>query len=140
MENRMRELERQLGRKTFELEILKEVLHWLRPRKGTLLMGSFQPKVFRCALVASTLGVAPCTVYGRLGGSTKPRGRYAKHDDSQLLPASGRSPRSGPSKATAASRRSSIDSCVRRACADQSQVGLSRLGGAAAAAALYRAA
>ena len=38
------------------------------------------------SLIASTLGVARSTVYARLAGSTRPRGRYDKAGDAQLLP------------------------------------------------------
>lgn len=38
------------------------------------------------SLVADTLGVTRSTVYARLAGSTKPRGRYTKAEDTQLLP------------------------------------------------------
>lgn len=47
MENRIHELERQLGRKTLEVEILKEALHRSRPKKATLLMRSPLPEDFR---------------------------------------------------------------------------------------------
>ncbi len=40
MEDRIRELERQLGRKTLEVEILKEALDKSRARKPTLLVQS----------------------------------------------------------------------------------------------------
>lgn len=40
MEDRIRELERQLGRKTLEVEILKEALDRSRIKKPTLLMQS----------------------------------------------------------------------------------------------------
>ena len=40
MENRIRELERQLGRKTLEVEILKEALDRSRVKKPTLLVKS----------------------------------------------------------------------------------------------------
>ena len=40
MGQRIRELERQLGRKTMEVEILKEALDKVRPKKPTLLMRS----------------------------------------------------------------------------------------------------
>jgi transposase len=40
LEERMRELERQLGRKTLEVEILKEALAKLRAKKPTLLATS----------------------------------------------------------------------------------------------------
>ena len=40
MEDRIRELERQLGRKTLEVEILKEALDKARPKKPAWLMRS----------------------------------------------------------------------------------------------------
>lgn len=40
MEQRIRELERQLGRKTMEVEILKEALDKARPKKPNYLMRS----------------------------------------------------------------------------------------------------
>ncbi len=43
MEGRIRELERQLGRKTMEVEILKEALDKARPKKPMWLVSS-QPK------------------------------------------------------------------------------------------------
>jgi transposase len=42
MENRIRELERQLGRKTMEAEILREALDRSRAKKPTLLAGSLK--------------------------------------------------------------------------------------------------
>ena len=43
MENRIRELERQLGRKTMEVEILKEALDKSRAKKPSLLAQSLKP-------------------------------------------------------------------------------------------------
>lgn len=43
METRIRELERQLGRKTLEVEILKEALGKSRSKKPTLLAQSLKP-------------------------------------------------------------------------------------------------
>ncbi len=43
MEVRVRELERQLGRKTLEVEILKEALDKSRSKKPTLLARSLKP-------------------------------------------------------------------------------------------------
>jgi transposase len=40
MEDRIRELERQLGRKTLEVEILKDALDKARPKKPTWLAPS----------------------------------------------------------------------------------------------------
>lgn len=42
MEDRIRELERQLGRKTFEVEILKEALEKSRSKKQILLAQSLK--------------------------------------------------------------------------------------------------
>ena len=42
-----RELERQLGRKTLEVEILKEALERSRPKKASLLMHSPLPETIR---------------------------------------------------------------------------------------------
>ena len=42
MEDRIRELERQLGRKTLEAEILREALDRSRAKKPTLLAGSLK--------------------------------------------------------------------------------------------------
>ena len=47
MENRIRELERQLGRKTMEVEILKEALDKSRSKKPTLLARSSLKDDFR---------------------------------------------------------------------------------------------
>jgi transposase len=47
METRIRELERQLGRKTLEVEILKEALERSRPKKASLLMHSPLPGTIR---------------------------------------------------------------------------------------------
>lgn len=44
MEARVRELERQLGRKTLEVEILKEALDKSRSKKPTLLAQSLKPR------------------------------------------------------------------------------------------------
>lgn len=43
LEARVRELERQLGRKTLEVEILKEALDRSRVKKSSLLMASPPP-------------------------------------------------------------------------------------------------
>jgi transposase len=47
MEDRIRELERQLGRKTLEAEILREALDKSRSKKQTLLARSPRPDDFR---------------------------------------------------------------------------------------------
>jgi transposase len=47
LEERVRELERQLGRKTLEVEILKEALERARAKKPVLLSSSAPPDVSR---------------------------------------------------------------------------------------------
>ncbi len=47
MEDRIRELKRQLGRKTLEVEILKEALEKSRTKKPTLLAQSPMKDAFR---------------------------------------------------------------------------------------------
>jgi transposase len=47
LEERVRELERQLGRKTLEVEILKEALERARAKKPVLLSSSAPPDASR---------------------------------------------------------------------------------------------
>ena len=47
LEDRVRELERQLGRKTLEVEILKEALERTRAKKPILLSSSARPDASR---------------------------------------------------------------------------------------------
>jgi hypothetical protein len=90
MESRIRELERQLGRETLEVEILKEALDRSRLKKRPCSCARNRRKVSGEPggehARRSTLGVARSTVYERLTGSITTRGRYTKADDGQLLP------------------------------------------------------
>ena len=87
MEDRIRELERQLGRKTLELEILKEALDKSRAKKPTLLAQSPLKDGSPMTAVAETLGVSRSNLHDRLSGRTKPRRRYHKaQDDGEVLP------------------------------------------------------
>ena len=47
MEDRIRELERQLGRRTLEAEVLREALDKSRAKKPTLLAGSHRKDGFQ---------------------------------------------------------------------------------------------
>jgi transposase len=47
LERRVRDLERMLGRKTLEAEILKEALELASPKKPTLRLSSFDKDVSR---------------------------------------------------------------------------------------------
>ncbi len=86
MEDRIRELERQLGRKTLELEILKEALDKSRAKKPTLLAQSPLKDGSPMTAVAETLGVSRSNLHDRLSGRTKPRRRYHKAQDAAVLP------------------------------------------------------
>ncbi len=59
MEDRIRELERQLGRKTLEAESLREALDRSRAKKPTLLAGSLKTDGSRCGEVQSDARVRP---------------------------------------------------------------------------------
>ena len=58
LEERVRELERLLGRKTMEVEILKEALDLARAKKPTLLSHSPHPGDIRLKTISQALGVA----------------------------------------------------------------------------------
>jgi transposase-like protein len=58
MEERIRELERQLGRKTLAVEILKEALYKSRSKKQILLSRLFAEGRYAMKTIAETLGVA----------------------------------------------------------------------------------
>lgn len=85
METRIGELERQLGRKTLEVEILKEELERSRPKKCELAHALTAAGEYPVNLIASTLGVGRSTVYDRPTGSTRTRGPYSKAQDADLL-------------------------------------------------------
>ena len=86
LEARVRELERLLGRKTLEVEVLKEALAAAREKSP---LGSCRRRHGRFAvkLVADTLGVARSNLVGQLRGATKPRSSYQRQGDAELLAA-----------------------------------------------------
>ncbi|MHA6345754.1 IS3 family transposase [Roseivivax sp. CAU 1761] len=86
MEERIRELERQLGRKTLEVEILKEALDKSRFKKTDLARAVAAEGRFPVKAVAETLGVSRSNLNARLNGSAKPRRRYHKAQDAVMLP------------------------------------------------------
>ncbi|MCZ4260618.1 IS3 family transposase [Limimaricola sp. G21655-S1] len=86
MEERIRELERQLGRKTLEVEILKEALDKSRFKKTDLARAVAAQGRFPVKAVAETLGVSRSNLNARLNGSAKPRRRYHKAEDAVVLP------------------------------------------------------
>ncbi|WP_235697935.1 IS3 family transposase [Cereibacter sphaeroides] len=86
MEDRIRELERQLGRKTLEVEILREALDKSRFKKTDLACAVAVEGRFPVKAVAETLGVARSNLIERLQGKTKPRRRYQKVQDAAVVP------------------------------------------------------
>ncbi|WP_209428492.1 IS3 family transposase [Pararhodobacter sp. SW119] len=86
LEDRVRELERQLGRKTLEVEILKEALDKARFKKTDLACAVAASGRFPMSAVAETLGVSRSNLHDRVSGKTKPRRRYHKAQDAALLP------------------------------------------------------
>ena len=76
MEDRIRELERQLGRKTMEAEILREALDRSRAKKTDLACRVAEDGRFPMKAVADTLGVARSNLPERVSGKTRPHRRY----------------------------------------------------------------
>ena len=83
LEERVRELERLLGRKTMEVEILKEALDLARIKKPTLLSRS-QLRRIPVKRVAETLGVARSNLIERAAGKRPKRGPQTRAGDAQL--------------------------------------------------------
>jgi hypothetical protein len=84
MDNRIRELECQLGRKTLELKILKEALERSRPKKRPCSCTR------RCRRLSGQpgrqhAGLGRSTMYDRLTGSIRTRGSHTKAGDADLL-------------------------------------------------------
>jgi putative transposase len=88
LEKRVRDLERLLGRKTMETEILKEALDLARPKKTDIAAAVVErsPGRFKVKTVADTLGVSRSNLIDRLGHRTAARGPYRKAEDAALLP------------------------------------------------------
>jgi transposase len=85
LEERVRELERLLGRKTMEVEILKEALDLLHKKKNDLAVA-----VAACGgypvrrRIAETLGVARSNLIERAAGKRPKRGPQARAGDVEL--------------------------------------------------------
>ncbi|MDO6732600.1 IS3 family transposase [Marinovum sp. 2_MG-2023] len=86
MEARIRELERQLGRKTMEVEILKDALDKTRLKKPDLACAVVETGRFAMKVVAETLGVSRSNLHERLNGRAKPCRGYHKAQDAAVLP------------------------------------------------------
>ncbi|MCJ8150721.1 IS3 family transposase [Shinella sedimenti] len=86
LEDRVRELERMLGRKTMEVEILREALSKADPKKTDIAADLVAEGRFAMKAVADTLGVSRSNLIERLKGRSKPRGSNHKAEDAELLP------------------------------------------------------
>ncbi len=86
MEDRIRELERQLGRKTLEAEILREAFDKSRSKKADLARAVAAEGRVPVKAVAETLDVARSNLIDRLKGRAKPRRRYQKAQDAAVVP------------------------------------------------------
>ncbi|UTV39252.1 IS3 family transposase (plasmid) [Ensifer adhaerens] len=87
LEDRVRELERILGRKTLENEILREALSKAQFKKTDIAADIVAEGRFPMKAVAEALHVSRSNLSERLKGKSKPRGPYLKADDAELLPA-----------------------------------------------------
>ncbi|MGA8625585.1 MAG: IS3 family transposase [Pseudolabrys sp.] len=87
LERRVRELERLLGRKTMEVEILKEALDVARGKKTELAAAIMERSEGRFAMkaVADTLAVARSNLIERVNRRAKSRRPYRKAGDDELL-------------------------------------------------------
>ncbi len=82
---RVRELERILGCKTAENEILREALDTALA-KNRFRCRSGRTKRWPMTAIPGTLGVSRSGLYGRLIGQSEPRGPYRKAGDVKLSP------------------------------------------------------
>ena len=80
---RIRDLERLLGRKTLEIEILREALAKSKKKPSLLLVAA--EGWFAMKAVADTLGVARSNLHDKVRRAAKPRGSYRKTEDEDLL-------------------------------------------------------
>ena len=85
LEERVRDLERLLGRKTMEVEILKEALARSELKKTELAALVAAEGRFPMKAVAETIGVARSHLHDKVHRAPKPRGPYRKPEDDTLV-------------------------------------------------------
>ncbi|WP_115353333.1 IS3 family transposase [Roseomonas gilardii] len=85
LEAKVRDLERLLGRKTMEAEILREALDATRGKKPGLAAAVASSGRFPVKAVADTLGVARSNLVEQLKGRAHRRGPYQREGDDALL-------------------------------------------------------
>nr|WP_170138600.1 IS3 family transposase [Rhodobium orientis] len=86
LEERVRELERLLGKKTMENEILREALDKAPGKKTGLAAVVATTGRFPMSRIAEVLRVSRSNLYERQRGEAKSRGPYVKAADEALLP------------------------------------------------------
>lgn len=84
LEERVRDLERMLGRKTLEVEILKEALDLARVKKTDLAVAIASTGGFPVKRIAETLGVARSNLVERVDGKRPKRGPQIRAGDAEL--------------------------------------------------------
>ena len=84
LEERVRELERQLGRKTLEVEILKKALHLARTKKSDLAVELAAAGRFPVKAITDTLGVARSNVIERVKKASTRCGPQTRDGDLEL--------------------------------------------------------
>ncbi|QJT10398.1 IS3 family transposase [Oceanidesulfovibrio marinus] len=87
MKKRIRDLERLLGKKTMEVEILKEAIEIAREKKTDLAHAIALRGRYPMTRVADAMGVSRSRLVERVGAQPKVRPpRYSKAEDEALLP------------------------------------------------------
>ncbi len=86
LEERIRELERQLGRKTLEAEILREALEKSKSKKNRPCSRGRRCRAISSECRGRNPGRARSHLIDRLKGRAKPRRRYQKAQDAAVVP------------------------------------------------------
>jgi hypothetical protein len=84
VKSRIQELERQLRRKTMEVEVLKEALDKSRA-KTNLVWAAVETRRFAMKAVADVLEVSRANLHDRVNESAQPRRGYHKAQDAVVL-------------------------------------------------------
>jgi transposase-like protein len=84
LEERVRDLERLLGRKTMEVEMLKEALDLARAKKTDVAVALAATRRYPMTRIASTLGVARSNLIERRDGARPKRGPQERPGDLEL--------------------------------------------------------
>ena len=85
LEARVRDLERLLGRKTLEVEVLKEAMAVARVNKSRVAAAVAARGLFPVKVVTDVFGVALSSLVEQIRGTTRVRGPYRRADDETVL-------------------------------------------------------